>query len=368
MHRLFILLLAGLLLAGCNKSTDSGNDNDPVDVSQADPESAEEQPAEPVKLLPRRRVLAAFGGSETDPWTADMLGALGSQLHFDAWSQADADDYFDYYGPFDVTSGNLPLDLRIVLTGMDNVAGLERQQAAAQHLLEQVQEFGADLVWLDGDQLQYSAGRILLDNEFPIVFSGLTHDSSLYYEGEDAAAGFYRRHSVSGTMGRIWRDNKEALFHCIITDDSPEGMRRMVDFTDAEDLLGEGSTLHVLPPFTDWQALSEAIEEMPAEAEDLIICAAAESGCSEALATTEPPQDILAFCPVPVYVLGPSPLDMLGCTSLLVKPAAQVNEVLTVFDARLGRDIPMASIPTIVPEDMQAQRSEPSEVIPRSDS
>ncbi|MEZ5338322.1 MAG: hypothetical protein R3F46_08650 [bacterium] len=363
MPSLICILLGLLMLAGCNKP-DSANEGDAGQQTASEASEAETEPEIPPVPLERRRVLAAFSGSETDPWTADMLGALGSALHFDAWSSADADEYFDYYGTYDVTHGNQPLDLRIVLTGMDSINGVERQQAAAAHLLEQAQEFEADLVWLDGDPLQFHAGRLLLDNGFQIVFSGLTYDSSLYYEAEDNAAGFYRRHSVSGTMGRIWRDDDKALFHCIITDDSPEGRRRLREFTDAEDLMGEGSTLHVLPVFTSWVELSEAIEELPPDADDLIICAAGEAGASEDLAT-DPASDLLSFSPVPVYVLGPSPLDMLGCTSLLIRPAAQVSEILTVFEANLSREIPMSNIPTIVPEDMQVQLSEPADVMPR---
>lgn len=350
-----ILLLLLLLCIGCNKSADADS---PDGAAQGDAAAELVELPEPVPDLPRKRLLVVFSGLETDPWTSAVAGSLGRELQLNPWSVSDADDYFDYFGDYDVKSKNLPLDLRIVLTGMDNVSGLERQQAAAQHLLEIANDWKPDLLWLDGDQLQYTAGRLLLDNDYQIVFSGLAHDSALYYEASDNAAGFYRRHSVSGTLGRIWRDNEEALFHCIITDDSPEGRRRLVEFTDAEGLLGAGSTLHVLPLFSDWDGLKEAIASLPPEADDLIIVAAAETGSSATLLASAPPVDILASCPVPVYVLGPGVLDMQGCTSLIINPAAQVHEVLTVLEANLGKEIPMVSIPTIVPEDMQVHISE----------
>jgi hypothetical protein len=344
-----VLLL--LLCSACNKTADA-------DAADAEAAAELEEITKPPPDLPRKRLLVAFSGMETDPWTSAVAGSLGRELHFDPWAVSDADEFFDYFGDYDVKSRNLPLDLRIVLTGMDSISGLERQQAAARHLLEIAKDWKPDLVWLDGDQLQYSAGRLLLDNEYQLVFSGLAHDSALYYEGSDNAAGFYRRHSVSGTMGRIWRDNREAMFHCIITDDSPEGRRRLVEFTDAEDLLGEGSTLHVLPLFSAWDELQQAIASLPPEADDLIIVAAGETGSSMDLLSNEPPENILAECPVPIYVLGPGVLDMLGCTSLIVNPGAQVHEVLTVLEANLGKGIPMSSIPTIVPEDMQLRISE----------
>ena len=353
MNNIVSILLIILLCLSCNKGADDGTSQ--VLDEQGNPVAAE---PEPEPDLPRKRLLAIFSGTETDQWTAAMVGSLGSELHFDPWEVADADDYFDYFGDYDLRHGRLPLDLRIVLTGMDSVSGLERQQAAAQHLLEVAQDWQPDLLWLDGDQVQYTAGRLLLDNGYQIVFSGLQHDSSLYYEADDNAAGFYRRHSVSGTMGRIWADNEDALFHCVITDDSPEGRRRLMDFTDAEDLLGEGSTLHVLPLFTSWNELQDTLAGMPVEADELIICAAGEQGSSAALTDMAPPVDILSGCSVPVYVLGPGVLDMLGCTSLIVNPAAQVYEVLTVLDANLGRQIPMSSIPTIVPDEMQLRISE----------
>ncbi len=349
-----LLIVSFFLLGGCNKLPSDSEADKPV----AQPEAASSGTTGQRSVMPGKRVLAAFSGSETDQWTAALLGSLGSELHFDPWSVSDADDFFDYYGPYDLMHGNQPIELKIVLSGMDSIAGLERQQAAAAHLLGIASGFEADLVWLDGDQLQYSAGRLLLEDDFQIAFSGLQYDSSLYYEAQDNAAGFYRRHSVSGTMGQIWRDNPDALFHCIITDDSQEGRRRLIDFADAEDLLGEGSTLHVLPVFSTWQELAEEIAKLPPEADDLIICAAGESGAADSITGTPPPADLLTFCELPVYVLGPGNLDMLGCTSLNVNPAAQVHEMLTVFEANLSREIPMSAVPTIVPEDMQVRISE----------
>src|SRR5690606_24272078 len=135
---LITICLACLLLASCNKP--SGEDQSSSKQTTA-ASSQKKDSKQGNSSGARKRVLAVFSGTETDQWTSAMLGALGSRLELDPWASADADGYFDYYGPHERQDSSPPMDIWIVLSGMDGISGIERQQAAAQHLLEQAEEW-----------------------------------------------------------------------------------------------------------------------------------------------------------------------------------------------------------------------------------
>ena len=60
-----------------------------------------------------------LSGSSAAQWDAELLAALGAELHVDLYEKQSADGHLDILGPYAVKVGETPVELRICLLGLE---------------------------------------------------------------------------------------------------------------------------------------------------------------------------------------------------------------------------------------------------------
>ena len=296
-------------------------------------------------------VTAVFSATESDPWTSAMINAVGAELGFDPWAVSDSVGSLDLYGPYDVVLDERDVRLSICLSGFTGVVDVPGQEALGGRVREWLAEQEPDLVWLDGDPLQFQVGG-RLPKDWPLVFSGAVLDRTLYYEGEQMTTGVYKRFSLPRILKEIWRADADAMRYALLSDDSPVSMGRVLRFTQLEAALPEGHHFYAPEAAESWAELREQIDKLGEGAIDaVVICGAGEQGASADFLDNPCPEDLLGEAQFPVVVLSPSKADHSGAISLKLKPAAHAAAALDQIARVLAGTDPRV-IPVITPDDM----------------
>jgi hypothetical protein len=304
----------------------------------------------PVASGPPQVVAVAFSATESDPWTSEMIDALGASLGVDPWQRSDSRGSLDVYGPYDTELKDIKLSLVICVSGFTGVVDLEGQEALGAQVEEWLKEQQPDAVWLDGDPLQFQVGRFLPE-DWRILFSGIVLDRTLYYSGEQLTTGAYRRYSLPRILGEIWRADSEATRYALLSDDSPTSQGRVLRFTLLEAALPAGHEFVAPAAATSWDELKQQIAQLGDSVDAAVICGAGEDGAAPDFLDNPCPDDLLAEARFPVVVLSPSKADHSGAISLKIKPAAAVAAVLGQLERVLTGTDPRA-IPVVTPDDM----------------
>jgi hypothetical protein len=299
---------------------------------------------------PPQVVAVAFSATESDPWTSEMIDALGASLGIDPWRRSDSQGSLDVYGPYETELKDLKLSLVICVSGFTGVVDLEGQEALGAQVEEWLEAQEPDAVWLDGDPLQFQVGRFLPE-DWRIVFSGVVLDRTLYYSGEQLTTGVYRRYSLPRILSEIWRADSEAKRYALLSDDSPISQGRVLRFTLLEAALPEGHEFVAPTAATSWDKLKQQIAQLGDSVDAAVICGAGEEGAAPDFVDKPCPDDLLAEARYPVVVLSPSKADHSGAISLKIKPAAAVAAVLGQLERVLSGTDPRA-IPVVTPDDM----------------
>jgi len=332
-----IAIIGVMLLAGCPQSGQSTDGNTDTSAAAAADTGC-------------HTLAAVFSATESDPWTNELITALGVELSFDPWAKPGADGTLDTYGPYDVELGGREVELTICLAGFTGVVDILGQEALGDKVREWLDGQGADVVWLDGDPLQFQVGRELAQDQ-PLVFTGVVIDRSLYYGGEQLTAGVYRRYSLSRIIGEIWRVDEDATRYALLSDDAPSSQGRVHQFAILEPALPEGHGLTVPEAATSWAELKQQLAELAGHVDAAVICGAGEEGASADFIDNPCPPDLLAEAEFPVVVLSPSKADHAGAISLRIKPAAHTRAVLELLEQVMaGRD--PRTLPILTPDDM----------------
>lgn len=297
-----------------------------------------------------RTVAVAFSATESDPWTSEMVDALGASLGLDLWQHPGQSANLDTYGPYEVKIHDLDCKLSICLSGFTGVVDVPGQEALAAQVREWLDAQHPDAVWLDGDPLQFQVGRHLPE-EMPLLFSGVVLDRTLYYSDKQRDTGVYRRHSLPRVLGEIWRADSSATRYALLSDDSPISKGRVLRFTQLEAALPEGQKFVAPEAARSWDELKQQIADLGDSVDAAVICGAGEEGAAPDFIDNPCPDDLLAEAHFPVVVLSPSKADHSGAISLRIKPAAAVSTVLDQLANVLSGTDPRA-IPVVTPDDM----------------
>jgi len=304
----------------------------------------------PVPSGPPQVVAVAFSATESDPWTSEIIDALGASLGIDPWQQSASQGSLDVYGPYETELKDIKLSLVLCVSGFTGVVDLEGQEALGAQVQEWLKAQEPDAVWLDGDPLQFQVGRFLPE-DWRIVFSGVVLDRTLYYSGEQLTTGAYRRYSLPRILSEIWRADSEAQRYALLSDDSPISQGRVLRFTLLEAALPEGHKFIAPEAARSWDELRQQITDLADSVDAAVICGAGEEGAAPDFVDNPCPEDLLAEARFPVVVLSPSKADHSGAISLKIKPAAAVAAVLGQLERVLTGTDPRA-IPVVTPDDM----------------
>ncbi|MBN2082247.1 hypothetical protein JW859_08570 [bacterium] len=293
---------------------------------------------------------AVFSATESDPWTSELITALGVDLGFDPWAKPGTEGTLDIYGPYDVEIDGRAIELTICLAGFTGVVDILGQEALGDKVREWLDGQAADVVWLDGDPLQFQVGRKLAKDQ-PLVFTGVVIDRSLYYGGEQMTTGVYRRYSLPRILGEIWRADQDATRYALLSDDAPSSKSRVHQLAILEPALPEGQGLTVPEAATSWAELKQQLADLAGHVDAAVICGAGEDGASADFLDNPCPPDLLSEAKFPVVVLSPSKADHAGAISLQIKPSAHAKAVLELLGKVLGGQDPR-TLPILTPDDM----------------
>lgn len=344
--RLAPILAATLLLSACPQSR----------------QASEGQPADGTRADASARIAIAFGGTENDLWTSEILTAIGARLGFDPWSKASQAGHLDVFGPYGCRLGDRPVSVSIALSGIAGISDMLSQQALGEELRSWIQEQEPALAWLDGDQLQLFTGRAM-EPDIPLVFTGAVGDQEVYYQPGRNVTGVYKRHSLPGVMKEIWQRAPEAKRIALLGDGSPasegqllifQSQLELAYFKDQPCIIGER--------VKTWSELSRQLSEVAAAADGIILCLIGAGNTESGFAGEPSPAGLFDSIAKPAIALGPSALDQSGALVLSLKPVEHVKYALLAVEDILGGK-PAAGILPVTPPEMevfQSQRSDPA--------
>jgi hypothetical protein len=319
-------------------------------------------------LSPKQLVIIC-SATESDPWARELLALAGDEMGFDPWAKPTTAGHLDVYGPYETKWQDVDLKVTIAMAGFTTVAELLPQQAIGEEARAWLASVGADVLWLDGDPAQLHVGAQMPDGP-PVLFTGVVNDANLYYDGGAQACGVYRRHSLAGVLGQVWRldperfkDPTQPRRYALITDDSPISISRASRYAKLEVALPEGQTWLATPAAKNWAELQRTVNDLQSKADALIFCGVGEDNCDASFLSEMPPVELLAGNRLPAVVLGPSRIDQCGAAVLSIKPSAAITEAL----ARLGKLLAgreAASLGVVEPQDMALYQAAAAETTP----
>lgn len=334
MRMLVVLLVAALVCSsGCMTAKDAVRENASSSAASGEPE--------PVDGSASERLLVLFAATESDVWSQGIFHSIGNLLDIAPEELPGVDGHLDTYGPYSAELDDKPLEVRFAFCGFSGVVGLEAQGALAQQAASWVAAWEPDVVWLDGDLLQFQLGS-LLPVELPVVFTGVMLDRDIYYGPDKPNTGVYRRYDLSRVLKEIWLRAPEASTYGLIADDSPAGGYQLNQFALREAVLPTGHRFAEIAPFTEWRQLRSRLEEHRAECDAFIVCGAAQPGSSLEGSAENCDADLLAGLEQPVIVLGSSPLDKTGAVVISLRPGDHAAAALKQVRHILGGINPRA--------------------------
>jgi hypothetical protein len=301
-----------------------------------------------------------FSGTESDPWTMAIVGALGAELGFDPWATAGQSGHLDVYGPYAAQFNGEAIRVSLAMAGLQGVSDMLSQQAIGEEMRMWVENQKPAVVMLDGDQLQLFAGREM-DPALPIVFTGCVAEKDVYYQSGREVTGVYRRHSLPGVMKEVWAQAPQAQSIALVGDGSPpsegqllifQSQLEMAYFKDKPCLVGDR--------VSDWAGLKSVLGGLNESADAIIICGVGVGDDVRGWTMDSYPAELLDGIDKPVIALGPSPLDQSGATVLRLRPVEHVKYALkAVGDVLEGKSA--GGILPVTPPEMEMFRSERAE-------
>lgn len=346
--RLTAMIISVLLLSACPHSRGAAEDSTGTSQQSAGTSAGKGS----VKKL-----AVVFSATQSDNWTNEIANALGAQLGFDPWSLPGQSGHLDTYGPYLGKLNEQAVEVSLALAGLNSVADLLSQQALGEEARQWVEALNPDIAWLDGDQANFVVGRPL-STKIPILFTGTVAEQDVYYEFGRDVTGVYKRYSLPGVMGEIWKLSPEAKRIALLSDNSSLSRSQLIKFKEQLDIvLPKEYPALECDPVQDWPGLKAQLAEQGRQQDALVVCGVGGDLGSEAFQLTACPDDLLQGIEVPVIVLGPSPLDHCGALVLRLVPAQHVKYALDstamIFKGRKAH-----GILSVTPPEMDLFRSE----------